>query len=73
VSRLVLDNGQEGPSLTSDRPEVVFVQRGSADVRVEDTILPLGSGDTMTVPRGLPRSYRAAHGRAELILVRGAD
>jgi mannose-6-phosphate isomerase-like protein (cupin superfamily) len=73
LSRLVLGRDQESPSSASARPEVVFVQRGSAEVRTPDGTAALGKGDTMTVPRGLERSYRAQRDGAELVVVRGTD
>lgn len=73
LSRLVLDIGEANPVSNSQRPEVVFVQRGGVNVCLNGTMLTLGKGDTMTVPRGLERSYWATDAGAELIIVRGID
>lgn len=37
--------------------DVIFVDRGALRVDVDDRSIVLGSGDTMTIPRGLPRSF----------------
>jgi mannose-6-phosphate isomerase-like protein (cupin superfamily) len=71
LSRLTLKAGEQGPKATSDRPEVVFVHSGSAEVVTPQASLKLDPGDTMTVPVGLPRAYRATGDGAELIVVRG--
>ncbi len=71
VSRLILAAGEATAASTSDNPEVVFVQRGRADVHVDGAAVALAEGDTMTVPVGLSRSYRATGAGAELIVVRG--
>lgn len=71
VSRLILGAGEQGAAAVSDVPEVVFVQRGEAEVITSETMVPLAAGDTMTVPVGLDRSYRASGTGAELIVVHG--
>ena len=71
VSRLNLAAGEATAASTSPNPEVVFVQSGRADVDVNGAAIALGEGDTMTVPVGLSRSYRATGAGAELIVVRG--
>lgn len=70
VSRLWLEQGDASPSALRDRPEVVFVQSGSAEVLTDKATVALDAGDTMTVPTGVARSYRSAGSAAELILVR---
>lgn len=73
VSRLRLGSGEAAASARSDKPEVVFVQRGAAKVSAGGVAVALGEGDTMTVPVGLERTYRTAGEGAELIVVRGTD
>jgi mannose-6-phosphate isomerase-like protein (cupin superfamily) len=73
VSRLTLKAGEQTPATAGNRPEVVFVQSGGAEVVTPEASLALEPGDTMTVPVGLPRAYCAADGDAELIVVRGTD
>lgn len=72
VSRRWME-ADEANAAVSHRPEVVFVQRGSADVTIGEVTLSLRTGDTMTVPRGVGRCYRARGGATELIIVRGTD
>lgn len=71
VSRLVLGAGSAIDPTSAPRPEVAFVQSGSAQVCTADATITLGKGDTMTVPAGLERSYRALAEGVELIVVRG--
>jgi mannose-6-phosphate isomerase-like protein (cupin superfamily) len=73
VSRLILGANEAGATTASATPEVVFVQRGSAAVRTPEGTVTLGRGDTMTVPRGLERSYCALVEGAELVVVRGTE
>jgi hypothetical protein len=49
----------------------VFVQSGAVEVFTADAVITLAKGDTMTVPLGLERTYRALGDGAELIVVRG--
>ena len=72
VSRLILRAGEQGVSIRSDVPEVVFVQSGEAEVVTREATISLAAGDTMTVPVGLERLHRASGSQAELIVVRGA-
>jgi quercetin dioxygenase-like cupin family protein len=71
VSRLRLAKGEVSPSARSGQPEVVFVQGGTVEVIADEATIPLGPGDTMTVPTGLDRAYRGSGDGAELIVVRG--
>jgi mannose-6-phosphate isomerase-like protein (cupin superfamily) len=71
VSRLRLAKGEVSPSARSGQPEVVFVQGGTVEVIADEATIPLGPGDTMTVPTGLDRAYRVSGDGAELIVVRG--
>lgn len=73
VARLWLGQGEANASTRSNRPEVVFVQNGTAEAVIGDATVRLGLGDTLTVPTGLERSYRGAGGAAELIVVRGTS
>jgi quercetin dioxygenase-like cupin family protein len=71
VSRLILPTLEANSPCNSPHPEVLFVQSGSAQVCTPDATITLEQGDTMTVPAGLERSYRALREGAELIMVRG--
>jgi quercetin dioxygenase-like cupin family protein len=71
VSRLVLGAGSAIDPTSAPRPEVAFVQSGSAQVCTADATITLEKGDTMTMPAGLERSYRALAEGVELIVVRG--
>lgn len=71
VSRLILGGLGASDRSHSPHPEVVFVQSGAAQVCTPDATITLKHGDTMTVPAGLDRSYRALPEGAELIVVRG--
>jgi mannose-6-phosphate isomerase-like protein (cupin superfamily) len=73
VSRLILDANEASATTAPAKPEVVFVQNGSAAVRTPEGIVTLCKGDTMTVPRSLERSYGALVEGAELVVVRGID
>lgn len=73
VSRLTLGSEQATAAAAPSQPEVTFVQRGSAQVRTAVGEISLDAGDTITVPIGLERSYRAFADGAELILVRGTS
>lgn len=73
VSRLILDANETGATTAPAAPEVVFVQSGSVAVRTPEATVDLGKGDTLTVPRGLKRSYCALGESAELVVVRGTD
>jgi mannose-6-phosphate isomerase-like protein (cupin superfamily) len=71
VSRLILGALGATGSSSSPHPEVIFVQSGAAQVCTPNATVTLKYGDTMTVPAGLQRSYRAVREGAELIVVRG--
>ena len=73
VSRLILKANTAGTATSPVKPEVVFVQSGSATVRTPEGTLTLDKGDTMTVPRDLERSYCALAEGAELVVVRGTN
>jgi len=71
VSRLTLGPDEASAASSPAHPEVVFVQVGAAQVHTAEAFVTLGKGDTMTVPAGLERLYRALGEGAELIVVRG--
>lgn len=71
LSRLVLASDGCGSKSVSQNPEVVFVQHGSAQVETANAAIRLATGDTMTVPVGLERTYRGLQDGTELIVVRG--
>ena len=52
LSRLTLDGAVE--EISRNATEVVFVHAGAVVVRTPDAHVALGTGDTMTVPAGLP-------------------
>ena len=43
----------------SDRQEVIFVHRGALDIAAADGEVRLGEGDTLSLPAGVARCYRA--------------
>ena len=71
LSRLTLSAGESTDSVQRDVTEVIFAQSGSAVVETGQAAVRIDEGDTMTVPVGLDRRYRAGTGGAELIVVRG--
>lgn len=71
LSRLTLAGEAASSKSVPLGPEVVFVQDGAVSVQIGEAATTLGKGDTMTVPVGLERSYRATADGAEIILVRG--
>ena len=72
LSRLDFAAGATSRPTTLPHAEVVFVHAGSLAVEVDGATVDLGRGDTLTVPRGAPRHYRAAAG-ATAFIVRGAS
>lgn len=62
LERFVLASAQDRATATPDRPEVLFVQRGSLAVGWADGTIELGQGDTITVPVGLERTLTSAAG-----------
>lgn len=71
LSRLTLGPNQSCGSSQGGQPEVLFVRAGAAEVETPEAVVSIKAGDTMTVPVGLPRTYRALEDGAELIVVRG--
>lgn len=70
LARIDLAAGAATPTHAHDRPEVLFVLMGTAEVTLGDVRLRLGPGDTFSVPAGAPRRLA---GTGALILVRGGD
>lgn len=69
LARLEL-SGASTPHHAHDRPEVLFCLAGTAEVEVGSEAVPLGPGDTFSVPVGAQRRFG---GQATLIAVRGGD
>lgn len=69
MRRLTLDGGTTGWH-SHHQAEVIFVNSGSVTMDWPDGSLKLGTGDTLTVPRGVERRFR---GDGILIIVRGGD
>jgi len=69
VRRLAFDAGASTPFYVRSGPEVLLVQRGEVAWRnrAGDEVI-LKQGDTLTVPRGMPRQLQAGTG-AEVFLV----
>lgn len=61
------------PFHARSEPEVLFVHRGAVEVAWTGGSLTLRTGDTMTVPVGLPRAFRTAADGAVAYVVRGGD
>ena len=70
LQRLDLGAGDALPAAVVEGVEVIFVHRGSLDLRWPDGAMTLGEGDTMTVPTGLSRTLSTATGTTGFI-VRG--
>lgn len=71
-----LDVGPRGriPPHSRAEEEVVFVQEGKITLFWANKFLELGKGDTITVPKGLVRSWwSTAESGATLFVVRGGD
>jgi mannose-6-phosphate isomerase-like protein (cupin superfamily) len=71
---LRLESGAAVPRHSRAEAEVVFVHRGVLQVQTPDGEVVMGPGDTLTVPKGLPRSYRASSSNGvSAYVVRGGD
>ena len=57
LDRLDIAAGETLEPLPPSTSEVVFVHRGTLEVRWADGMITLAPGDTMTVPHGLARSF----------------
>ncbi len=72
--KLLFGKGGRIPPHARAEEEVVFVQEGAATLFWGDKYLELGKGDTITVPKGLIRSWWATgEGETTLFVVRGGD
>jgi quercetin dioxygenase-like cupin family protein len=72
LRRLAFDKGASTKAHRRSQPEVIFVHEGDLEVRWPGGQLRLGSGDTLTLPVGLQRSYGSAGG-AVVFAVHGGD
>lgn len=70
LARAAFAAGASADAGASEKPEVVFVHRGSLSLRWADGAIALGEGDTLTVPCGLSHSYASEAG-AIAFIVRG--
>ena len=70
LARLSFATGAVWRAGTLNVPHVLFVQRGSVRVRVDDAEATLGAGDTLTVPVGADRAI-AADAAALVVSVTG--
>ena len=70
LDRLDIAAGQTLEPLPPSTSEVVFVHRGTLEVRWPDGIITLATGDTMTVPLGLVRSFSSPAGCVAYIVRR---
>ena len=59
LRRLTLDSGAAVGAHVRDEAEVIFVHDGVLEIAWPDGSLVLGPGDTITVPVGLARRFRA--------------
>ena len=67
-----LQSGSAGSSGVRHNPEVVFVQKGEINIRVDGVEISMGAGDVFTVPVGSERSYsNQSDSEAEIYLVLG--
>ena len=73
--KLVLDPAARIPPHSRAEEEVVFVQQGAITLFWGDRHLELEKGDTITIPKGLVRSWWAANPTvgATIFVVRGGD
>jgi quercetin dioxygenase-like cupin family protein len=72
LTRLALDDGESVSRETLDGVEVLFVHSGSLTYRWPGGETELQAGDTVTVPRGLPRGFEAV-GATIAYVARGGD
>ena len=59
LRRSDLAEGEQIDEAASERQEVLFVHRGAIAVEAKDGEVMLGEGDTLSLPAGTPRRYRA--------------
>ena len=65
--------GADVPAHVRAEEEVLFVHRGALAVRWAEGEVALGEGDTLSVPMGLARGFRAGPAGAFVFVVRGGD
>ena len=70
LDRLNIAAGETLEPLPPSTSEVVFVHRGTLEVRWPDGMITLAPGDTMTVPHGLVRSFSSPAGCVAYIVRR---
>lgn len=74
LRRLTLATGAYVPNHVRHEPEVLMVQEGAVEVRWADGVVLIAAGDTLTIPVGLPRSFRnTSSATARIFVVRGTD
>jgi quercetin dioxygenase-like cupin family protein len=73
LSRLDLEAGEAVERTRRDGVEVLFVQFGTLEFSWGEGQAVLGAGDTLTVPTGLPRNFRAGAEGAAVFVVRDGD
>ena len=72
LTRLELGDGESLARDQVDGVEVLFVHSGALSYSWPGGETELGAGDTITVPRGVPRCFRSG-GRTTAYVVRGGD
>ncbi|GIL39586.1 cupin domain-containing protein [Roseiterribacter gracilis] len=74
LRQLTLQSGAFVPRHSRREVEVLFVHEGVLEVGWEDGSIVMGPGDTMTVPVGLPHSFRnTSSARTVVFVVRGTE
>jgi len=73
LTRLDLAAGERVERTTFDAAEVLFVQRGELEFDWKSGRTRLGTGDTVTVPAGVPRAFSAGSLGATAFVVRDGD
>ena len=74
LRRLTLQSGAYVPSHIRGEVEVILLQTGTLEVRWADGEILMGAGDTLTIPVGLPRTFRnTASTVMTAFIVRGSD
>lgn len=74
LRHLAMESGARVAAHLRDEPEVIFVHAGVLAVTLPDGDVLMGPGDTLTVPVGAARSFRATSSAAvAAYVVRGGD
>jgi mannose-6-phosphate isomerase-like protein (cupin superfamily) len=74
LRHLAMESGARVAAHVRDEPEVIFVHAGVLAVTLPDGEVLMGPGDTLTVPVGAARSFRATSSAAvAAYVVRGGD